>query len=679
MLKRYLSVLVFLATAALLAVGYGCSGAADSNSFQSGTTGSGTGASSTGSNTGAGGGGGCFLNCGTTGGGGNVQGVIVVSPQNPSLAVVDATIPTQAFTATLNGQDVTASVTWLYERPDIGDMTGALFTPTGQVGGVGKLTAQWNNAEGSTNVTVTVKKTVDGVGVTQPQKDAFDNPQNGPDPSVNIVYPLDQTVFPLAVLGPEIQWNGGAGGDIYRLHIKEKFYEYTEYFMAPPPSRHLMPEVDWQSIENSGSGAQSDPVTFELQRFVNGGAYQPKVQTWHVAQGRLRGSVYYWELPDQCGNGNGRILRIKPDSPTVDQFFQPGGCWGCHTVSRDGTKMMATLDTGSPFPQITVDLTQNPAVYGSLNNTNYATGGTFSAFNDKGDKIVVSNDGDWAGQTRLRIIDSTSGQVLNDNAMGPMCGEAAWSPDGKKMAAICGLTSANWIFDASGGYLATADVAADGVTVTNINQIVPQAGGQGRPAYPSFSPGSEWLAFGRPTQGSRSTGNGDLWIVNAADGSGLKQLTAASGDNRSFNPVFAPLRAGGYFWLVYITRRDYGNTLVGTNRQQIWITAIDDPPTAGDPSHPPFYMRGQENCGKSENAYYALDPCKQVGEGCTSGVDCCNGQCIKDPSTNTYVCGEPPPPGTCSQDGNSCVVDADCCNYPESECIDGFCQQPPPQ
>jgi hypothetical protein len=89
-------------------------------------------------------------------------------------------------------------------------------------------------------------------------------------------------------------------------------------------------------------------------------------------------------------------------------------------------------------------------------------------------------------------------------------------------------------------------------------------------------------------------------------------------------------------------------------------------------------MRGQEDCGKSENAYYALDPCKDLGADCTSGVDCCGGQCVKDPNTMNYVCGSPPPPGQCSQDGNSCKTKADCCNV-ESDCIDNFCQQAPPK
>lgn len=684
---------IFLLAMAVLwgAVAVGCGA---NNAGTTGTTTEGTGATTAaggnggggagGSTGGNGGEGGCVFDCNTGGAGGNVAGAIVLNPQNPIVTVDNGNIVTIPFTATLNGNDVTSNVVWIYDRPEVGDIgANATFTPTGVVGGQGKLTAKFSNAEGSTNVTVFIKKTVNAGGLPQTSIDLLDNPSGGSDANLSIAYPYPKTVFPLGVLSPEIQWFGGGGADSYKLKVTEKYYEYTEYFTQGQPGRHIIPQVDWDAIEKSGSGAQSDPVTVALGRLSNGIAYEPELNTWHIAQGKLKGNIYYWELPGVCGSGNGRILRIKPDAEQVDEFFTPGGCWGCHTVSRDGTTMMATLDNGSPFPQITIDLTQDPAVYGAVQPPS-PIGGTFSAFNEKGDKALISNDGDWNGTTRLRIFDIPSKTVLNDNAMGNMCGEPAWSPTGKKISAICNLSSSSWIFDASGGALFTADVADDGFTVSNIQQLVPQAGGQGRPAYPSFSPGGEYIAFGRPTQGSRTTGNGDLWLVNTENGADLKKLAIASSDNRSFNPVFAPLRAGGYFWLVFVSRRDYGNRLIGANRQQLWITAVDDPPSAADPSHPPFYVRGQEDCALSENAYMALPPCKKIGESCESGPDCCNGQCIKDPQSGMYVCGEPPPPGECIQDGNACVTNADCCNFNannpsnSTQCVDGFCTPPVP-
>ena len=686
---RKLGTFLLLAMTVLwIGISTGCTA---TNNIGAGGSGA-TGASSSGGSGGKGGQGGqggddcVFENCNQGGQGGVAMGVIDLNPKNPILTIENGAVTNIPFTATLNGQDVSSQVVWIFDRPEVGDIgASSTFVPTGIVGGQGNLTAKYSNAEGSTTVTVFIKKVVNSGNLPQSTIDLLDNPSGGADPNISIAYPYPKTVFPLGILSPEIQWFGGAPNDSYKLQITEKYYSYTEYMAKSPPGRHIVAQPDWDAIEKSGSGSQSDPVTVALGRMSGGVAYQPELNTWHIAQGKLKGNIYYWELPDLCGNAStGRILRIKPDAEQVDEFFKPGGCWGCHTVSRDGKTMMATLDSGSPFPQITVDLTQEPAQYGSL-GPGTPIGGTFSAFNDKGDKAIVSNDGDWQGTTRLRIVNTANGAVLNDNAMGNMCGEPAWSPDGKKLSAICNLNSSSWIFDASGGDLFTADVADDGVTVSNISMLVPKAGGQGRPAYPSFSPGSEWIAFGRPDQGSRTTGNGDLWLVDAINGANVKKLATASSDNKSFNPVFAPLRAGGYFWLVFVTRRDYGNRLQGSNRQQLWITAVDDPPTSADPSHPPFYVRGQEDCAKSENAYFALPPCKAKGENCETGADCCEGQCLKDAQTGVYQCGDPPDPGSCSQDGNACVVNADCCNYDAANpsnsttCVDGFCQPPIPK
>jgi hypothetical protein len=676
-MRRPLVHSLWLVVTAAGLVAWGCSATNGGSEFGDGNT------DDTGSQTSGGGGSGA----GTIGTGGGIdigqdggpQGqTLVITPKGAQIQVTDGNLPKQAFKATVGGQDVTASVTWEFTRPEVGDIdkTGA-FAPTGKVGGIGTLTAKFQKLTADTTVEVFVTHNVNNAGLTPQQMGAFDAAA-APDPGMSIVYPIDGTVFPLAVLAPEIQWEGGGGGDVYRLQLKEKYYTYNEFFTAPSPANHIPPQADWDAVETSGAGAKTDPLNVSLSRMSNGQAYKPVQQTWHVAQGRLHGSVYYWELPDQCGNGNGRILRIKPDSDQPDEFFQPDSCFGCHTVSRNGKRLAAEFDNGNG-PLYTLALDQNPVGYGEIGPQKPTGNYIFSAFNDKGDKLLANdNTSQNPPEATLQVVDSTTGAVLNPNAMGSGCGEPAWSPDGKTIAGICGLSGGGWVFDATNGYLATGDVGPDGTSVSNVKPIVQQGGGPGRPAYPSFSPDSKYIAFGRPTQGSRSTGDGMLYLVGK-DGAGMTPLTTASSDNRSFNPVFAPLRAGGYYWLVFITRRDYGHKLTGQNRQQLWITAIDDPPQPGvDPSHPPFYVRGQEDCGKSENAYYALDPCREEGQDCTSGVDCCGGQCVKDAGTGKYVCGQPPPPGTCSAEGNACKVKADCCDQID-DCIDGFCQKVPPK
>jgi hypothetical protein len=592
------------------------------------------------------------------------DGVLDISPDNAVIEIVDGAIVNQDYTVTYDGQDVTADVVWSFDQPPIGTMGQVTFMPTGNVAGIGVLKATYGPAQDMTNVTVIIKKTIDPMGIGP-----FDGGV-GPDPSMQIVYPYDNTVWPLKVASPIVQWNGAQNGDQYKLHLKEQFYEYTVYFQTDNPTRHLINEMEWLGFSESGQGANNDPVTFELQRKSGGQVYNPVTQTWKIAQARLPGRVYYWELPSQCGNGNGRVLSIKPQEAQPIEFFQPGQCWGCHTVSRDGRTVAAVFESGSPFPTATIDVSVEPATYGAI-QPGSGLGGTFSAFNHDGTKVVQSNDPANAVNSGLVIFDTMTAQVLNPNAMGNGCGEPAWSPDGLMIAATCGYPNGGWTFDQNNAELRIGQVQPDGFTVANITTLVPQNNGEpGRPAYPNFSPGNDWLIYGRPTSGSRSTGNGKLYMTSV-DGQHNIRLDVASGDNRSFNPTFAPLRAGGYYWVVFMSRRDYGNTLVGANRQQLWMTAITDPPESMlDPSNPAFYVRGQEDCALSENAYFAPDPCNDDPQaGCESGIDCCSGHCIQ--MGEVKQCGEK---GPCSEAGNACESDADCCE-PGTPCVDGYCQE----
>jgi hypothetical protein len=151
--------------------------------------------------------------------------------------------------------------------------------------------------------------------------------------------------------------------------------------------------------------------------------------------------------------------------------------------------------------------------------------------------------------------------------------------------------------------------------------------------------------------------------------------------HHAYYPTVSPVGAGGYFWVFFDSVRHYGNT--GLQRQ-LWGAAIEisaDGTYTRDPSHPAFYVSGQEFGTGNHRAFAALDPCRNDGEKCSSGVDCCGGFCYLDNNPELVE-----PTGTCSpkkmecaRRDDRCSAASDCCTTGPTEaalvCIAGFCTQ----
>ena len=78
--------------------------------------------------------------------------------------------------------------------------------------------------------------------------------------------------------------------------------------------------------------------------------------------------------------------------------------------------------------------------------------------------------------------------------------------------------------------------------------------------------------------------------------------------------------------------RDPPEVFDDASAKKIWVAAIDIEGAPGsDPSHPAFYLPNQELESGNIRAFAALEPCRDEGASCDSGVDCCCGYCIKRP------------------------------------------------
>jgi hypothetical protein len=172
-------------------------------------------------------------------------------------------------------------------------------------------------------------------------------------------------------------------------------------------------------------------------------------------------------------------------------------------------------------------------------------------------------------------------------------------------------------------------------------------------------------------------------------------------NRRNYEPSVLPVPVGGYYWVIFTSRRAYGHTLapngtvadsgdewgklvneteVPSVRKKLWIAAIDiDYAGKVDPSHPAFYLPGQELNAGNMRAYTALEPCHANGDTCQSGADCCGGFCrwvdTGDASEPAATCV--PPPVGCSNVDETCQSNADCCGAARGEvCINKRCAAP---
>jgi hypothetical protein len=156
---------------------------------------------------------------------------------------------------------------------------------------------------------------------------------------------------------------------------------------------------------------------------------------------------------------------------------------------------------------------------------------------------------------------------------------------------------------------------------------------------------------------------------------------------------------GGYYWVFFTSRRAYGNTIAPRGglvpgggelygweqqpspRKKLWVAAIDldyaEHADDEDPSHPAFYVTGQELYAGNMRAFAALEPCRARGASCESGAECCEGFCrqtgVDGENRPVTQCVAPPP--ACSYEDETCTTASDCCDVEgvDLTCINGRC------
>ncbi|HET9959300.1 MAG TPA: hypothetical protein VFQ61_32645 [Polyangiaceae bacterium] len=511
--------------------------------------------------------------------------------------------------------------------------------------------------------------------------------------------------------------------------------------------RHPIPQDIWEIATNSATS--SDPLQLELSVARDGKAYGPVRRIWPVAPGRLTGTVYYGSyataLVENSGQqrrkgggayGSGVLAirsgetrpRLIAGQPSTDDK----GCRGCHMVAANGSRLIAQTTR---------------QYYGGTATYDLLRGNQETQLGVEWDKVfawaALSPDGTLAFTSQLRFGVAEVGPPppasrlyafppepgalpipVEGLSSDVQVGTPAFSPDGKRLAfyLMGGMAGA---ISGTGNELVAGDFDRSAMAFSNARLLASTADPE-RAGFPSFLPTGDALLFHHqlrplasvpllPTGGVEQEARLDWSDLDTGTSAPLHTLNGARPDGSSylptsdlhpddtllnFQPNVNPVSTGGYFWVVFTSRRLYGNLAEShpwysdpgrydltdysdIPLKKLWVAAIDMgsyvngqfvPGNApgSDPSHPAFYLPAQELMAGNSRGYWVLDPCKNNGAACESGDQCCEGYCRPSGDGGTLVCAGAPPTSQCAQVQEACEKSADCCDA-ANVCVNRFC------
>ncbi len=519
------------------------------------------------------------------------------------------------------------------------------------------------------------------------------------DAAFKWLYPYDGTVFPRGLLAPKLQF-GGTAPDAILVHISYSSMDYIGYFAGANPARLQLPDLTWKAI--TYGAAATDSVVVAVTKISGGQVSGPITESWTIAQGSMRGQIYYETYGSALlgGPASVGIMKIAPGATAPTKVAS--GCGNvCHAASADGSTLVSATG-GFGLNSISYDLKQSPpAVIYKDSKQSLVYGGIYP---DGTFAMSATNYRTWLplGSSQSALYDTKTGASIPApgwDGVYKLAGTSAFSPDGKLFA-----FNHNDLDQGAGHTLSMANFNNATKTFSGFVDMVTDP--SLTLGWPAFTPDDASIvyhaALGGFADGGQNSGyetdggaTGDLYRVDvgtktpvrldALDGYGAGGATylPASDPKLSFAPTVLPEAVGGFVWVVFTSHRSYGNTLPsqdnGDQNGKLWVAALDLHPTAGkDSSHPAFYLDGQESGADNLRGFWVLPPCEQTGTACGSGDECCSGFCRPDGEGGAYSC-VPAPAGACANEFEKCTQSSDCCQASAGYAgVGGFCAAPPP-
>ena len=536
---------------------------------------------------------------------------------------------------------------------ELGDIAATgIFTAAGNTVGEGTVTARFGAREGTAKIKIVLTQKQNGapagvdagargfggiggvggepLGPAVAASDVTKLETMGTAPAnaaeLGFLYPYDGTVWPRGLLPPLLMWQSTHDANAVWVKLTQGNYTYegTFSYSAQPAGSDARKRIriEDDAWKTATQGNQGDPLIVQVKILASDGTvYGPITQSWKVASGVLKGTVYYNSydslITTNGGVPTGGVIAIKPRSPdpALAVASEAGKCHVCHTLSADGSTLWA--QDGDDYANgASYDLTKGGA------RTSYITNGVggiaannrkfvWSAPYPDGSFALASSrfareaytqtdseavrarrrqrgafDGprdrrDERGHAGVRARRSQGGlQLLGGHrrrrrrrrrrslARGVRLHvrrrRGLDDVPGRRRRAFSGLRE---IYKDPARYPSWPTFLPDGKAVVFNNQVMPRHVQHASPPDRArlyncqittwFSAKAAlWIAKDAATNDARA-------LVNA-NGVGLPTNADHPDDTQlNYQPTVNPVPSGGYYWVVFTSRRIYGNLLTG--------------------------------------------------------------------------------------------------------------------
>ena len=493
-----------------------------------------------------------------------------------------------------------------------------------------------------------VERSVTVIVTDSAPADAPDRFGGSEDPSraPELVYPSDGVVVPPNMREIEFHYLTG-GNTIFELTFLTRALELRVYVGCPESVGggciYTPDDEVWDALAAAGRGG---PVTYTLRGTDGSSVGTAPAQEMRFAREDITGGLYYWNA------GGGRIMRYEwgrrgAEAEVYLDRARTGAlmCVGCHSVSRDGTRIAVGLDIpGSTFQAYDVATRERIFSQGGGGGGFPIPGGggfggpSFFTFSPDSTQIVSGSG------TTIDIRDATTGEIV----MGNLASNGSmpdWSPGGDHIVYVETATPPPFPTPSvSSGSIAT--LVRDGSGWTAGPVLVRRASENNY--YPAYSPDGGWVVFNRSPSNTNSMGDDEtnmvarvtdaqLWVV-AADGSAppirLERTDGFADSWPKWDPTPYDEGSRTLFWLSFASRRAYGLRFEEDARSQIWMAAFyaDDARDGLDPAAPAIRVPFQELDSSNHLPQWVTSIERQT---CSDDMDCggefcMDGRCYPD-------------------------------------------------